>query len=117
FFVMVGLSLNLRAIDWSSPFIWSFSLSLFALAVVGKMLGAFLIRETLHARLAIGLAMVPRGEVGLIFAELGRASGIFNNEVYAAMVLVIAFTTLLPPFIMKWYYGRYATRLAARRKR
>ena len=117
FFVMVGLSLNLRAIDWSSPFIWSFSLSLFAVAVVGKMLGAFLIRETLHARLAIGLAMVPRGEVGLIFAELGRASGIFNNEVYAAMVLVIAFTTLLPPFIMKWYYGRYATRLAARRRK
>ena len=117
FFVMVGLSLNLRAIDWSSPFIWTFSLTLFALAVAGKMLGAFLIRETLHARVAIGLAMVPRGEVGLIFAELGRVSGIFNNEVYAAMVIVIAFTTLLPPFVMKWFYSRYAAQLAVRRKR
>jgi len=115
FFVMVGLSLNLRAIDWSSPFIWSFSLALFVLAVAGKMLSAFLIRETLHARIAIGLAMVPRGEVGLIFAELGRASGIFNNEVYAAMVLVIAFTTLLPPFVMKWFYSRYSMQLSPRR--
>jgi Kef-type K+ transport system membrane component KefB len=117
FFVMVGLSLNLHAIDWSSSFIWSFSLSLFALAVAGKMLSAFLIRETVHVRLAIGLAMVPRGEVGLIFAELGRASGIFNNEVYAAMVLVIAFTTLLPPFVMKWFYIRYAAHFAHRRSR
>jgi Kef-type K+ transport system membrane component KefB len=117
FFVMVGLSLNMRAIDWSSPFIWSFSLSLFVLAVAGKMLSAFLIRETLHARIAIGLAMVPRGEVGLIFAELGRASGIFNNEVYAAMVLVIAFTTLLPPFVMKWFYGRYGAHFARRRSK
>jgi Kef-type K+ transport system membrane component KefB len=112
FFVMVGLSLNLRTIDWSSPFIWSFSLALFVLAVAGKMLAAFLIRERLHARVAVGLAMVPRGEVGLIFTELGRVSGIFNNEIYAAMVIVIALTTLLPPFMMKWFYGRYASQLA-----
>jgi Kef-type K+ transport system membrane component KefB len=59
--------------------------------------------------------MVPRGEVGLIFAELGRSSGIFNNELYAAMVLVIAFTTLLPPFVMKWFYGRYRAHFARRR--
>ena len=111
FFVMVGLSLSLRAIDWSSPFIWSFSLALFALAVAGKMLAAFLIRATLHARLAIGLAMVPRGEVGLIFTELGRAAGIFNNELYAIMVIVIVLTTLLPPFALKWFYGRYSARL------
>ncbi len=111
FFVMVGLSLNLRAIDWSSSFIWVYSLALFALAVAGKVLAAFLIRERLHARLAIGLAMVPRGEVGLIFAELGRVAGIFTNEIYASMVIVIALTTILPPFAMKWFYGRYAARL------
>jgi Kef-type K+ transport system membrane component KefB len=53
------------------------------------------------------MAMVPRGEVGLIFAELGRVSGIFDNEIYAGMVIVIALTTLLPPFAMKWFYGQY----------
>ena len=113
FFVMVGLSLNFRAIDWSSPFIWQFSAVLFVLALAGKLLSGFFIRENRYTQLIIGLAMVPRGEVGLIFAELGRASGIFSNEVYAAMVIVIALTTLLPPFVMKWFYARYAPRLPA----
>ena len=107
FFVMVGLSLNLREIDWSSPFIWSFSLLFFAIAVLGKFSGALLIKESWRMRLMVGLAMVPRGEVGLIFAELGRVSGIFNNEIYAGMVIVIALTTILPPLIMKWSYSRY----------
>lgn len=107
FFVFVGLSLNLREIDWSSTFIWGFSLLLLLAAVAGKIVGAFMIRETWPARWLIGLAMIPRGEVGLIFAELGRISGIFDNEIYAGMLIVIALTTLLPPFVMKWYYGRY----------
>jgi len=111
FFVFVGLSLNLREIDWASPFIWVFSLSLFVAAIIGKLLGAFVIKESWPVRWVIGLAMIPRGEVGLIFAELGRVSGIFNNEIYAGMVIVIALTTLLPPFIMKWVYGQYANHL------
>ncbi len=104
FFVMVGLSLNLRAIDWSSPFIWGFSLLFFLLALFGKLAGALLIREHWSQRLVIALAMAPRGEVGLIFAELGRTNGIFNNEVYAGMVIVIALTTVLPPLWMKRAY-------------
>ena len=111
FFVFVGLSLNLREIDWSSSFIWIFSLSLLLASIAGKLIGAFLIKESWPIRWVIGLAMIPRGEVGLIFAELGRISGIFNNEIYAGMVIVIALTTLLPPFIMKWFYGHYAHRL------
>lgn len=113
FFVTVGLSLNFRAIDWGSAFIWQFSAVLFALALLGKLLAGLVIRDRLHARVVIGLAMVPRGEVGLIFAELGRASGIFNAEIYAAMVMVIALTTLLPPFAMKWYYARFGHHLPA----
>jgi len=116
FFVMVGLSLNFRAIDWSSSFIWSFSLVIFALAVAGKMVGSFLIREPRVTQIAIGLAMIPRGEVGLIFAELGRTSGIFSNEIYAGMVLVIALTTLIPPFAMKAFYSRYGRNLGRVRR-
>ena len=112
FFVMVGLSLNLRAVDWSSPFVWAFSLGLFVVAVAGKMVGPWLIRGGTHARLAIGMAMTPRGEVGLIFAELGRVNGIFDDGIYAALVIVIALTTLLPPFAIKWLYGRYTARIA-----
>lgn len=45
FFVFVGLRLNLREIDWSSPFIWVFSLSLFATAIISKPVGVFLSRN------------------------------------------------------------------------
>lgn len=104
FFVMVGLSLNLRAIDWQSPFIWIFSICLFLAAVAGKLIGALVIQETWRDRMIIGLAMIPRGEVGLIFAELGRISEIFSNEIYAGMVIVIALTTIFPPLAIKWIY-------------
>lgn len=50
FFVYVGLSLSLREIDWSSPFIWVFSLSLFACAIAGKLLGALFIKEAWPTR-------------------------------------------------------------------
>jgi len=106
FFVMVGLSLNLRVIDWASPFIWSFSLSLFGVAVLGKLLGALLLRGLWAERFAIGIDMIPRGEVGLIFAELRRTSEILNNELYVALIMVIALTTLSSPVLLKGFYRR-----------
>lgn len=111
FFVYVGLSLNLRDIDWGSSFIWQFSLLLLIAAVAGKVAGVYFIKVSWPARWMIGLSMIPRGEVGLIFAELGRASGIFNNEIYAGMIIVIAITTLIPPFVLKWFYEHYGERL------
>lgn len=106
-FVMVGLSLNLHDIDWGSGFIWLFALALFVVPVVGKLAGVVLISEKWLARCMVGTAMVPRGEVSLIFSELGRATGVFTNEIYAGMLIAIAPTTLLPPFVMKWFYSRY----------
>lgn len=108
FFVTVGLSIDLQSINWSSSFIWIFSLSLLVVAVIGKLIGAFLISENNATRFVIGLCMIPRGEIGLIFAELGRVSNVLNNETYTALVLVIALTTLLPPILLKAYYQRYA---------
>jgi Kef-type K+ transport system membrane component KefB len=104
FFVTVGLSLNMREIDWASPFIWQFSISLLAIAILGKVAGALLLRDDWATRWRIGVAMVPRGEVGLIFAELGRTAGIFSNEIYAGMLLVVAFTTLLAPLGLRLLY-------------
>jgi len=112
FFVMVGLSLDLSVIDWSSVFIWSFSLSLVTVAILGKVMAGWLLPAPFHQRTMIGMAMVPRGEVGLIFAELGRTAGILANEVYAGLIIVIAYTTLLAPFWMKWYYRRYGEKIA-----
>ena len=111
FFVMVGLSMNLQDVNWSSPFIWTFSLSLFLVAMVGKLVGALFLNEPWVARIIIGIAMIPRGEVGLIFAELGRVSDILTNETYAGMVIVIALTTIFPPFAIKWLYSAYGHQL------
>lgn len=111
FFVVVGLSINLREIDWSSSHVWGFSAVLLVAAIIGKLIGAFFIRENWASRIMIGMSMVPRGEVGLIFVELGRFSGIFNNEIHAGMVLVIVLTTILPPFTMKWFYRHYSHKL------
>ena len=86
---------------------YSFSLLFFVVAVLGKFSGALFIKESWKTRLVIGLAMVPRGEVGLIFAELGRISNIFNNEIYAGMIIVITLTTILPPLVMKWSYNKF----------
>ena len=113
FFVMVGLSLNLREIDWSSPYVWVFSLAMFAVAIAGKFLGAFFAGGSWHSRFAIGIAMVPRGEVGIIFAELGRESGVFNNEIYAGMIIVITLTTFMTPLLLKSYYARFDRELHA----
>jgi Kef-type K+ transport system membrane component KefB len=107
FFVMVGLSLDLSAIDWGVSFIWFFSFSMLLMATVSKLSGALLLPLPVPERLAIGIAMIPRGEVGLIFAELGRTAGIFDNDLYAGMVMVIAATTILPPIFLKWHYKRY----------
>ena len=107
FFVSIGLSLNLREIDWSSSFIWTFSLTLFVLAMLGKLVGGLVSGEKGLRAAIVGLAMSPRGEVGLIFAELGRTSGIMTGEIYAGTIIVIVFTTFLPPLLIKSLYRRY----------
>ena len=113
FFIYVGLTLDLSTIDWGSSFFWLFSLSLTLLAILSKIAGALFIREKLLHKIAIGMAMVPRGEVGLIFAELGRASGLFNNEIYASLIMVIAYTTLFTPFWLRLFYKRFGERMDA----
>ena len=107
FFVTVGLSLDLSSLDWSSVFFWTFSISLTAVAILTKIIGALFVNEKFARRVVIGMAMVPRGEVGLVFAELGRHTGLFNQEIYATMVIVIAYTTLFTPFWLRLFYKYY----------
>lgn len=104
FFVMVGVSLDLQVVKWESAFIWELALLLLLAAFVGKLAAGYCIREPRRVQTVIGLAMVPRGEVGLIFAQLGFAQSILNGELYAAMLIVIALTTMTPPLLLKWYY-------------
>jgi Kef-type K+ transport system membrane component KefB len=104
FFVYVGLSIDLSVIDFKNIDLWTLSLVLILTAFAGKILAALLIpRLGYKRRFFLGLSMVPRGEVGLIFAEMGRQTAVFNNEIYSLLVLVVVFTTLLPPIIMKYF--------------
>jgi Kef-type K+ transport system membrane component KefB len=106
FFVMVGVSLNLKAVDWGSAFIWELAILLLLAAFIGKFASGFFIREPRRNQVAIGLSMIPRGEVGLIFAQLGFSQDILSSELYAALLIVIALTTMSPPFLLKWFYGK-----------
>lgn len=108
FFVAIGLSLDLNSIHWESIFIWVLTGSLVFAAIIGKLLSAFFLRgESLMMQLIIGMAMVPRGEVGLIFANVGLNAGILKDDVYAAIILVITITTLVAPFSLRWLYSYF----------
>ncbi len=72
-----------------------------------------LICKPMRSRLAVGMAMVLRGEVGLIFVALGRSSNLFDGAASAVLVVVAALTTVPPPLAMKWFYTRYTLRLPA----
>lgn len=112
FFVAVGLSLDLKQIDWGSAFIWAFSISVAVAAIAGKIAGGYLlVKHHWLYRAAIGMAMVPRGEVGLVFAQLGLSSGVLNSEVYAGTVIVIVYTTLFSPFWIKIFYRLYGEQM------
>ncbi|MGB9873647.1 MAG: cation:proton antiporter [Hydrogenobacter sp.] len=101
FFVYVGLEMNLRVIDLSSYMFWLMSSLTLMVGVVGKVFSGFIVKGSLRERLLVGFSMLPRGEVGLIFAELGRQSGVFDPLVYAMTVFVIAITTFLSPIALK----------------
>jgi Kef-type K+ transport system membrane component KefB len=105
FFVYVGLSIDLSVIDFSSIHFWMISSLLILMAFTGKYTAALLVPGmNLKDKTFLGLAMIPRGEVGLIFAELGRATAVLDNEIYSILVLVVVVTTLLPPIMMKYFF-------------
>jgi len=107
FFVSIGLSLNLKTVDWHSPFIWALTGSLLIVAILGKLVSGFLLtKESTLSKLIIGTSMVPRGEVGLIFANIALVAGVIQNDVYASLIVVIALTTLIVPFSLRFIYSK-----------
>lgn len=101
FFVMVGVSINLSVIDMKSGAFWAFAGVLTVGAVLSKVASGVWAPGGFREKLSTGIAMVPRGEVGLIFAEVGKRSKIFDDAAYAVVVFVVALTTLLAPLAMR----------------
>lgn len=102
FFVVVGISIDFRVIDVTSSAFWMFASALTLAAIVAKMASGIWAKGSWNTKLSTGIAMVPRGEVGLIFAEVGKQSKIFDDSAYAVMVFVVAFTTFIAPLGLRY---------------
>jgi Kef-type K+ transport system membrane component KefB len=105
FFVLMGMGVDLAA--FTRPGVLGFAGLLTLAAIVGKQACALGVREKGADRLAVGLGMIPRGEVGLIFASIGRTltidgERVIDTTVYAAVVVMVALTTLLTPPLLAW---------------
>lgn len=98
FFVYTGISVNLRVLF--DPHVLGVALGITAVAFLGKYVAGFVAGNV--RRSVVGFGMVPRGEVGLIFATIGRSLGVVNEEVFSIIVIMVIFTTLLTPPILSY---------------
>lgn len=113
FFASVGLKVTLGGMDAS---IWIFSILLLVIAILSKVLGCGLGAKvcgcTGKEALQVGIGMISRGEVALIVAQKGYASGMLDDLLFAPIVLVVIVTTLLTPILLKIFMKDSATQEA-----
>lgn len=110
FFVSIGAAVNVAILDPRVPEnreILVVAAGLFVIAVLGKVAAGYAVpwRKDLH-KLAVGVGMVPRGEVGLIFAQIGLVGGILTRDVFSAVLIMVMGTTLVTPPCLKILFER-----------
>jgi Kef-type K+ transport system membrane component KefB len=115
FFVRMGLLVDLTTLG--NPAVLGFAAALTAAAILGKQACALGVLETGLDRLSVGLGMIPRGEVGLIFANVGAAllldgRPVIGREALSAIVIMIAVTTMVTPPLLRWSLHRRSARTA-----
>ncbi|PSB63043.1 sodium:proton antiporter, partial [filamentous cyanobacterium CCP1] len=110
FFVTVGAKADLGVLNPAVPanreglVIAAF---LIVVAIVGKVVtGWFVFGQPEINRLAIGVGMIPRGEVGLVFAGIGSASGALSKPLEAAIITMVILTTFLAPPFLRVAFGQ-----------
>jgi len=102
FFVVIGMSVNiLELIKPSTIFI---SLLLTLIIIFAKILSGLVAKKGI--RLTVSLAMIPRGEVGLIFAAIGSSQGVISSEIFSIVVLTILLTTVIGPLLLVTHLQR-----------
>lgn len=94
FFVLTGMQVKVAALMDTSIILMT--VLILIVSIVTKILAGWAAGKGMN-KLAIGIGMVPRGEVGLIFANMGKTLGVMNDGVFSAMVIVIMATTLITP--------------------
>jgi Kef-type K+ transport system membrane component KefB len=108
FFVSVGASVNLSLLDPTregAPALLGVAATLTVIAIVGKLAAGWAAPWVRFRRVVVGVGMVPRGEVGLIFADIGRRAGILNEAVFGAVLLMVMATTFVAPPGLKLLFG------------
>lgn len=102
FFASIGIKTNLEGFT-SEIALFSVVLLIIAILtkVIGCGLGAKIFKFTNHEALAVGVGMISRGEVALIVAQKGAASGLIDTNLFPAIVLVVVVTTLITPILLK----------------
>jgi Kef-type K+ transport system membrane component KefB len=107
FFVWTGAQVDLRL--FADPHVLVVGAALSAAAISGKQACSLVVPRGLQ-RGIVGLAMIPRGEVGLMFASVGRTLGVLSDSLFAAIVLVVLVTTIItPPFLSRALRTQRAT--------
>jgi Kef-type K+ transport system membrane component KefB/predicted amino acid-binding ACT domain protein len=100
FFLQIGIDTDVT--KFFSGHVLIVAAVLTVVAIVGKVLSALGAWRTNTDKLLIGIGMVPRGEVGLIFASIGVSVGVFQEDLYAVVLLVVLLTTVVAPPLLKW---------------
>lgn len=105
FFVLTGMQVDLRVL--ADPQVVAVALGISAAAIVGKIASGFVAGPGRNPWL-VGWGMVPRGEVGLIFAMAGKGLGVIDDTLFSVIVIMVILTTLLTPPILTWLLQRKA---------
>jgi Kef-type K+ transport system membrane component KefB len=112
FFVLMGVRTNLRT--FLEPGVAVLALVLIVAAVLGKQACSLGVVTKGVDRVTVGVGMIPRGEVGLIFANIGlsleiNGTRVIDQSEFSALVAMVIFTTLVTPPALKWTLGRVRT--------
>jgi Kef-type K+ transport system membrane component KefB len=104
FFVLVGVAVDLAHLNPFNPQSRSILLlagGLTLVAIIGKLVSGWGVLDRRVNRWVVGVGMVPRGEVGLIFAGVGLGAHIITDGQYGAILIVVALTTFFSPVFLK----------------
>lgn len=104
FFVVFGAAIDLRTLNPADPATRRFlgiGLLLTLIGVIGKVAAGFVVWRKDLRKIVIGVGMIPRGEVGLIFAQIGLSTKLLSNGLYSAVALMIMLTTLITPPLLR----------------
>jgi Kef-type K+ transport system membrane component KefB len=109
FFVTVGMKVEPAQLNpFGEGTELATALTLTALAIASKLAAGLGVYQTGVRRWPVGVGMIPRGEVGLIFAGTGLAAGVVTPSLYSALVVVVMLTTFVAPPWLKALYRRPA---------